>query len=180
MCLFFERVRYRFFYADIAVSSEGEIVIAEKGMNRVRFFSSDGRRALRTVDLSEPPTGITLDDNYLYVTTFDKIGKLHIVALNSGAVEKTIVTGSGACAPLLDSVRARLYVCNQFQNTISEIDLNSRQVVRTVNVLREPKSMLLSKDGKYLFSTNYLPAQQANLDEVAACVSVIRINDLLK
>ena len=169
-----------FFYADIAVSSEGEIVIAEKGMNRVRFFSSDGRRALRTVDLSEPPTGITLDDNYLYVTTFDKIGKLHIVVLNSGAVEKTIVTGSGACAPLLDSVRARLYVCNQFQNTISEIDLNSRQVVRTVNVLREPKSMLLSKDGKYLFSTNYLPAQQANLDEVAACVSVIRINDFTK
>lgn len=135
---------------------------------------------MRTVDLSEPPTGITLDDNYLYVTTFDKIGKLHIVALNSGAVEKTIVTGSGACAPLLDSVRARLYVCNQFQNTISEIDLNSRQVVRTVNVLREPKSMLLSKDGKYLFSTNYLPAQQANLDEVAACVSVIRINDFTK
>ena len=169
-----------FFYTDIAVSSRGELVIAEKGMNRVRFFSSDGKHELRTVALGEPPTGIALDDTYLYVTTFDKIGKLHIVALNSGTVETTIVTGFGACAPLLDSERARLYVCNQFQNTISEVDLNSRQVIRTANVLREPKSVLLSKDGKYLFLTNYLPAQQANLDEVAACVSVIRMDDFTK
>lgn len=169
-----------FFYSDIAISSKGEVVITEKGMKRIRFFSIDGKQELRTISLDESPTGLALDETHLYVTTFDNIGKLHIIELKSGVIKKTIVTGSGACSPLLDLSKSRLYVCNQYQNTISEIDLNSRCLSRTVKVQREPKSVLLSRDGKYLFSTNYLPAQQANIDEVAACVSVIGVDDFTK
>lgn len=46
--------------------------------------------------------------------------------------------------------------------------------------MREPKSAQFSKDGKYLFVTNYLPSQRADLDYVAACVSVIRMDDFTK
>ena len=37
-----------------------------------------------------------------------------------------------------------------------------------------------SKDGEYLFVTNFLPAQRADVDYVAACVSVIRMSDFTK
>lgn len=43
-----------------------------------------------------------------------------------------------------------------------------------------PKSALFSKDGEYLFVTNFLPAQRADVDYVAACVSVIRMSDFTK
>lgn len=46
--------------------------------------------------------------------------------------------------------------------------------------MREPKSALFSKDGEYLFVTNFLPAQRADVDYVAACVSVIRMSDFTK
>lgn len=100
--------------------------------------------------------------------------------MESGQKEATILTGSGACAPIFGPDKKHIYVCNQFQNTVSEIDPISRTVVRSVNVLREPKSAQFSKDGKYLFVTNYLPSQRADLDYVAACVSVIRMDDFTK
>ena len=56
--------------------------------------------------------------------------------------------------------KKHIYVCNQFQTTISEIDPVARKVMRTVKVLREPKSAVFSKDGKYMFVTNFLPAQR--------------------
>jgi cytochrome c2 len=40
-------------------------------------------------------------------------------------------------------------------------------------VLREPRSAVFSKDGKYIYVANFLPAQRADVDYVAACVSVI-------
>ena len=46
--------------------------------------------------------------------------------------------------------------------------------------MREAKSALFSKDGEYLFVTNFLPAQRADVDYVAACVSVIRMSDFTK
>ena len=52
--------------------------------------------------------------------------------------------------------------------------------MRTVKVLREPKSAVFSKDGKYMFVTNFLPAQRADLDYVAACVSVIEMDGFTK
>ena len=47
-------------------------------------------------------------------------------------------------------------------------------------MLREPKSAVFSKDGKYLYVTNFLPAQRADLDYVAACVSVIEMDGFTK
>lgn len=52
--------------------------------------------------------------------------------------------------------------------------------MREVKVLREPKSSILDPNGKYLFVTNYLPQQRADIDTVAACVSVIDLNSFHK
>lgn len=109
----------------------------------------------------------------MYVTTFESWGKLHILELESGAVEKTIPTGSGACYPMKSPDSKMIYVCNRYSGTVSEIDPVAGTITRTVKVLREPKAAVFSKDGNYLFVTNYLPAQRADVDIVAACVSVI-------
>ena len=169
-----------FFPTDITLNSKGEILIVEKGTNRISFFSPDGKTLLRSIPVEETPTGILLDANKAYVTTSAATGHLQILSLESGQKEATILTGSGACAPIFGPDKKHIYVCNQFQNTVSEIDPISRTVVRSVNVLREPKSAQFSKDGKYLFVTNYLPSQRADLDYVAACVSVIRMDDFTK
>lgn len=169
-----------FFPADIAMNAKGEILIVEKGRSQVSFFSPDGKTLLHSISMDETPTGILLGDKKAYVTTSAITGHLQIMSLESGRKEASIATGLGACSPIFSLDKKHIYVCNQFQNTISEVDPVSRKVIRSVNVLREPKSALLSKDGKFLFVTNYLPAQRADVDHVAACVSVIRTADFTK
>ena len=89
-------------------------------------------------------------------------------------------TASGACAPLVNTGNGKLYICNQFAGTVSELDKNGKNIVRTVKVLREPKSAVFDKEGKHLFVTNFLPMQRADVDTVAACVSVIDMNSFRK
>jgi YVTN family beta-propeller protein len=168
------------FPTDITLNDHGEILMTEKGRNRISIFSPDGKTLLRTIPVDEPPTGILLDANKAYVTTSAATGHLQIISVETGKQETTITTGSGACYPIFGPDKKHIYVCNQFQNTVSEIDPASRKVLRSVKVLREPRSAQFSKDGEYLFVTNFLPAQRADVDYVAACVSVIRMSDFTK
>ena len=168
------------FPTDITLNDKGEILITEKGRNRISIFSPDGKTLLRTIPVDESPTGILLDADKAYVTTNAATGHLQIISLETGKQETAIATGSGACYPIFGPDKKHIYVCNQFQNTVSEVDPAISQVIRSVKVLREPKSALFSKDGEYLFVTNFLPAQRADVDYVAACVSVIRMSDFTK
>ena len=168
------------FPTDITLNDKGEILITEKGRNRISIFSPDGKTLLRTIPVDESPTGILLDADKAYVTTNAATGHLQIISLETGKQETAIATGSGACYPIFGPDKKHIYVCNQFQNTVSEVNPAIHQVIRSVKVLREPKSALFSKDGEYLFVTNFLPAQRADVDYVAACVSVIRMSDFTK
>ena len=168
------------FPTDITLNDKGEILITEKGRNRISIFSPDGKTLLRTIPVDESPTGILLDADKAYVTTNAATGHLQIISLETGKQETAIATGSGACYPIFGPDKKHIYVCNQFQNTVSEVNPAIHQVIRSVKVLREPESALFSKDGEYLFVTNFLPAQRADVDYVAACVSVIRMSDFTK
>ena len=163
----------------IALNSQGEIVIPEKGLKRVAVYSPDGRQLIRSYAMDEEPTGIAVEGNRLYVTTFETKGILKVLNLPDGKEVASVRVGSGARAPVINKVLDKLYVCNQFQNTISEVDLSTNRVTR-VPVLREPTSAAISKDGKLLFVTNFLPAQRADVDHVSACVSVIDLNSFTK
>lgn len=151
-----------------------------KGQKRVAVYSPDGQKLERTFAMSEIPTGVCINGNTLYATTFESKGILHVLDLTSGKELAAVETGSGACSPIVNKEAGCLYVCNQFQNTVSEVDLKTNKVMRTVAVLREPKSAVISKDGKFLYVTNFLPAQRADLDYVAACVSVIDLESFTK
>ena len=170
-----------FFPTGIVVNEKGEMLMSDKGVKRIDVFAPDGKSILRSFPMQDAPTGIVLDGEKAYVTTFgDNGGMLHFMSAASGEVAASIPTGSGACHPLLSMDKKFVYVCNQFQGTVSEIDIANKKVTRTVAVLREPKSAVLSKDGKFLFVTNFLPQQRADLDYVACCVSVIEMDGFTK
>lgn len=164
-----------FFPSDVAISSKGEIWMTEKGNKALGIFSADGKSRRASIPLNATPTGLILKGSKAYVTTFDSKGQLLELDTESMSVTATIPTGSGTCHPTFGPDGKYLYVCNQFSNTIDEIDPVSKNIRRSVKVLREPKSFVFSKDGQYLYVTNFLPAQRADLDVVAACVSVIKL-----
>nr|WP_307758197.1 YVTN family beta-propeller repeat-containing protein [uncultured Mediterranea sp.] len=164
----------------LVLDAQGKLVMSEKGSRRVAVYSADGQKLEKSFAMPEIPTGVAADGNRVYVTTFETKGLLHVLDWPAGKEIAVVETGSGACSPIVNKEAGRLYVCNQFQNTVSEVDMSTNKVLRTAPVLREPKSAVVSKDGKYLYVTNFLPAQRADLDYVAACVSVIDLESFTK
>ena len=169
-----------FFTTGIALTEKGELLLSQKGTKQIDLFSGDGQTLLRTFPMRETPTGICTDGNKAFITTFETNGLLHILNLSSGKTEASITVGSGACCPTLSHDKQQIYVCNQFENSLTEVSLKQKKVVRTVKVLREPRAVVLSHDGNHLFVANFLPDQRADVDTVAACVSVIETQHFTK
>lgn len=168
------------FTTDIKRAADGKLILTQKGKRSVDILSPDGRSMVHTYLLDEIPTGVAVQGDKAYVTTFETVGRLHILQLETGRVEAAIPTGSGACFPLLSSDGKKVYVSNQFQNTVTEVDLEQRKVTRTVHVLREPRAKVFSPDGHFMFVVNFLPAQRADVDIVTSCVSVIDMKSFKK
>ncbi len=161
------------FTTDLALTTSGELVMAQKNARSLDIYSADGSKKLRSISLSQSPTGLTIRGDLAYVTTFEKEGKLEVVSLSTGKPEFSLNLGSGACAPILNAAGDTCYVCQQFEDSVAKIDLKSRKVAAEVKVVREPKHCLLSKDEKTLYVTNFLPNQRADLDIVTAVLSVV-------
>ena len=157
----------------IARTDDGNFIVTEKGLKQAVLYSPDFE-VTKKWGLDDVPTGVAVKGSKAFITTFgDKPGSVHFLDLSTGQIEQSLVTGSGANAPVVNAAGDKLYVLNRFQGTVSEIDLSEPQKTRTVSVLREPRGAAFDQSGKYLFVTNFLPLQRADLDTVAACVSVI-------
>ncbi|MEG1585570.1 MAG: YVTN family beta-propeller repeat-containing protein [Bacteroidales bacterium] len=168
------------FITDLCLTADNQVVCTEKSAKRISVYTPDFKNIISEYTISQTPTGITQGNNKFYITTFDKQGEVLIMNQQTGEIEKKISTGSGTNSPLLNSDQSKLYVLNQFSNNVQEINLKNGQISREVKVLREPKGAVIDSKGKYLFVTNFLPAQRADLDTVAACISVISLSSFKK
>ncbi len=168
------------FPTDIKEASGYGFLVSSKGSKSVALYAPGFDQPLEVWPFDETPTGIATRGDYAFITTFSTTGKVHFLNLKSGIVEFSLETGSGARSPLLSADGRHLFVLNQFQNTVSQVDISSRQIVASVEVLREPRCAVADAEGKHLFVANFLPAMRADIDTVAACVSVVSLNDFRK
>ena len=164
---------------DVALFGD-KLLTAERGTKTISLYSADGRNRLKSWQVAEQPTGVATDGKLIYATTSFAKGGVEFIDPEQDAPVQFIATGRGACSPVISADCKRMYVCNQFQTTVTEIDLESRSITREVKVLREPKNALLSKDGRYLFVANFLPVGRANQDFVAGAVSVVDVESFEK
>ena len=168
------------FPTDIKETTGNRFLVSNKGSKTVALYPAEFDEPISIWNFDETPTGIATSGDYAYITTFNTVGKVHFLNLTTGEIETDVVTGSGANTPLLSPDGNLLYVLNQFHNSVTKIDLNRKQVTATVNVLREPRCAVIDEQGKYLFVANFLPAMSADLDTVAAFVSVIDLESFTK
>lgn len=162
---------------DIIKTENNTYLITEKNTKRLTQYNSDFSKIINEKNFTQAPTGITSDNKNIYVTLFNSQGQVCIIDPSTLEIKSTINTQSGTTYPVLSKRQNRLYVLNQFANTVQEIDLGKENISRTCSVLREPKAAAFDKDEKYLYVANFLPAQRADVDTVAACVSIIDMNN---
>ena len=157
---------------DVDLAADGRIVMANKGTCEVVILTPNGEVAQRW-SFDEPPTGVRVHGDVLFVTSSYAEGYLTRINLSDGKVEYKNPTAMGACSPIVSHDGEKIYVLNRYKGTVSEVKASTGEVLRSVAVLREPCDAALSPDGRYLYVNNHFPAQRADVDYVAADVSVI-------
>lgn len=153
--------------APCALSISGDrLYLACGGAKKIGVFALPSGAAEKTMDLPFAATGVAVEGPNLLVTGND--GALWI-EISTGRTVKAFPAGSGAHAPTIGPGE-RFAVVNRFANTVL---LGGPGGHRTVEVSREPMAAAFTRDGAALFVANLLPAGRADVDPVAAEISVI-------
>ena len=136
------------------------MIVSQKGVRKVSIYSSDCKERLQEWELDETPTGVAVDGDRIYATVAgEHKNGVYFLSASDPSQKQFVETASGAGVPLVNKANGKLYVCNQFAGSISELDKTGSAVLRTVKVLREPKAAVLDKDGKYLWSISLIFAR---------------------
>jgi YVTN family beta-propeller protein len=162
--------------AALAATRDGRtLFIACATANRVLALDVAEEKTVREIQMPAPPTGLTLsnDDRQLIVTCAAPQSVVCLVDVATGQIARGIPAGHTSHAPVLRPDGKVLYVCNRFNDNVSFIDLATGREMRRVRVQREPVAAALTKDGRFLLVANHLHNGRADIDDVAACVSVI-------
>jgi DNA-binding beta-propeller fold protein YncE len=164
--------------AAVEDAADGDAVAVLGSTGRRLILLDRSGACLRSVDLPAVGSGLAVYGTTAYVTTAEPAGRVLIVDLQQGTVQRELRVGHMPLAPTLDVERNTLYVANRFDHTVGIVDLQTGQV-RTVGVVREPVALAVSTDGRRLFAANHLPCVRPFLDDenpfIAAEVSVIDI-----
>ncbi|NWK54704.1 YVTN family beta-propeller repeat-containing protein [Verrucomicrobiaceae bacterium N1E253] len=160
--------------ADLELSEDKEtLYVAEHTGKSVAWVETRTRKLMKRVALPAEVTGITRHQQKLYVTSKDQLGAVHELNASSGEILRTLKVGQGARAPIVNSQRNELYVCNYFMNTVSVIDIDTFKESKRIPVLRMPNATGITKDGQTLYVANLLPNGASNVEHTAAKVSLI-------
>jgi YVTN family beta-propeller protein len=164
--------------AALVAAPEGkQLFIACAGANQVLAFDVVSERVTRSIAVPGSPQGLALtpDGKQLVITCAAPRSTVYVANVASGEVWKSILAGHTTVAPVCSPDGRTLYVCDRFNDCVGVIDLRAQKEVARIPVPREPISAALSSDGKLLLVANHLHAGRADLDQAAACVSVIDV-----
>lgn len=109
-------------------------------------------------------SGVTLspDRQTLYATTEGSPGILYVIDPATGSFESSIPAGHYPSAPLASSLAPEVFVCNQFADTISVVDVCSTNVVYEIPTRTQPSCIALSPDSTTLLVGHLIPDMPAN------------------
>ncbi|MBT3242838.1 MAG: YVTN family beta-propeller repeat-containing protein [Bacteroidetes bacterium] len=122
-----------------------------------------------------PPTGMALTEEELFVSTDFGIGHIYVFDLKTLTEKRHFAAGPGARSPVYIPSQNALAVCHTWLDEVGIYSLPKGNLISTIPLLRQPYISVLSKDQKFLFVANFITHQAADQDTVSTAVSVINL-----
>ena len=155
-----------------------QLIVAQKTGLRIDFIDLQTGEIKQSIPTPLPPTGICFDGKeQVFVTCSHSMGEVLVVDVINPRIVKRWEAGHGAICPVLSTDGTQLYVANQYTDDVSVYDLQTNLELARMKVLRQPMAMDVTPDGRWLYVANFLPATRADLDIVAADVSIIDLEN---
>lgn len=152
------------------------LYVAQATARQVALYDVTAKQVERVVslDVSGELTGLALspDGQTLAVTVAGPQGEVLLQPVDGGGA-RVARFGHTPGAPVFSPDGDVLYVASRFTNEVGAIDTRTGRVRGTMPAIREPVALALLPDGSKLFVANHLPAGRADVDYVAAAVSVL-------
>ena len=159
-------------------SQSNQLIVVQKTGKRIDFVDITSGEITSSIQTDYAPNGIcTGDQGIAYVTCSYSTGYVLKLDLNSNSVITKLPAGHGANSPVYSKSRELLYVANQFNDDISVISTKKEDEISRIKVKRQPMAMDITPDENWLYVANLLPATRADIDTVAADVTVIDLNE---
>lgn len=152
------------------ISSDSKYAyVANMGEDTVSVVDIENQKEIRKIKVGSTPvtTGITNDGKTLVVTV-NAENALAVVDLTSDKVQK-IAVGAGPAQVYIEPDDKYAFVANQGtedkpSNTVSKIDLSTRQVVATIQTGNGAHGVAVSPDNKYVYVTNMYESTVSVID----------------
>jgi YVTN family beta-propeller protein len=158
-----------------ATADGATLYVACATADRILRFDTASLTVTGSIIVPEAPLGLALstDAKRLYVTCAAAKSGVCVIDLAKLAIVESVSAGHTAMAPVVSPDGKTLYVCNRFDNDVSVFDLPTKKEVCRIPVQREPVAAAITKDGEFLLVANFLPTGRADVNYVAASISVI-------
>jgi YVTN family beta-propeller protein len=160
-----------------------KLFVAEQTAKQIAVVSIPGNTVILTIKLPNEVTGVAVsnDGSRLYATCSSELwpeGYVYEIDASSGKILRSIKAGHSSRSPVLSPDGKTLYVCNQFNNDISVVNVAAGKETHRIKVVREPYVARITPDGEILAVANSLPAGKAtDTVKFASEVSLIDLND---
>ncbi len=122
------------------------------------------------------------DESRIYAVGGEFQGRLLELDAKSGKVIRRFSAGHTPMSPVISADGKTVFFCNRFsradQPDVHAFDITSGKIRSSAKAIREPVTMKLSQDGKFLWVVNHLPLMEANLEQVFTSLNVYRSTDL--
>ena len=122
------------------------------------------------------------DESRIFAVCGEFKGRLLELDTKDGTVIRSFSAGHTPVSPVVSADGKTLFFCNRFsradQPDVHAFDIASGKIRSSAKAIREPVTMKLSKDGKFLWVVNHLPLMEANLEHVFASLNVYSSADL--
>ena len=170
--------------SDVAISRDGStLFVACATADRIQRFDVEAEKVASEIKVEGVrEIALSADESRIFALCGEFKGKLKELDSKSGKVLRDVQVGHTPMAPVVSPDGKTLFFCNRFsragQPDVYALDIASGEVRASAKALREPITMQLSKDGKFLWVVNHLPLMEANLEHVFASVNIYHASDL--
>ena len=170
--------------SDIVISEDGSILyLACATGDRVQVFDVEKEKVSSNFKVEGVrELAISPDESRIFALCGEFEGRLLEIDANNGKVLRSFSAGHTPVAPVVSEDGATLFFCNRFSKddlfNVHAFDIASGKVRASGKAIREPITMKLSKDGKFLWVVNHLPLMEANLEHVFTSLNIYSSENL--
>ncbi|GHT44540.1 hypothetical protein FACS189454_02270 [Planctomycetales bacterium] len=172
----------------LAVSSDGKtLYVADTDSCEISVIDTAANKVIKTFKTNGvAPLSVVLckENKVLYVVGGGYKGKFLKLDADDGKILNSVDSGHTPRGIAVSPDGTKAFVSCRFSNDVWEYVLPEMKFIQRFNVIREPHSAVVTKDGKYVLVCNSIPLDVGNkpedpdaLIDVAAEISVIGVAD---